>query len=236
MFCDLMAIHQVSALVDQDLGMRRARGVTKTVIGDLALKTSKMLKASIAAALLCASAAQATIIDFDAATVTSELSFSNFYLGYAGKNYTEEGYTFSSTGLFGNRVVAPSITYNNNSYSLGETLFGTTTLTSASGLFNISSLDLLRLPNIVNTTVTFTGIKGDASVVTQNFTFTGNGWGTLNFDPSFTSLASLKWSQGLTVYVVDNLNVSAVPEPETYAMMMAGLGLVGLAARRRKQA
>ena len=29
--------------------------------------------------------------------------------------------------------------------------------------------------------------------------------------------------------------VAAVPEPETYAMMLAGLGLLGFAARRRKQ-
>ena len=29
--------------------------------------------------------------------------------------------------------------------------------------------------------------------------------------------------------------ISAVPEPQTYAMLMAGLGLVGFAARRRKQ-
>ena len=34
---------------------------------------------------------------------------------------------------------------------------------------------------------------------------------------------------------VDNLQVSTVPEPETYAMLLAGLGLIGGVARRRKQ-
>lgn len=35
---------------------------------------------------------------------------------------------------------------------------------------------------------------------------------------------------------IGNVVVAAVPEPETYAMMLAGLGLVGAVARRRKQA
>jgi hypothetical protein len=40
-------------------------------------------------------------------------------------------------------------------------------------------------------------------------------------------------------YLPDNaggisLNIAAVPEPETYAMMLAGLGLLGGAARRRR--
>ncbi|MRR51397.1 MAG: PEP-CTERM sorting domain-containing protein [Rhodocyclaceae bacterium] len=30
-------------------------------------------------------------------------------------------------------------------------------------------------------------------------------------------------------------NVAAVPEPETYALMLAGLGLMGFVARRRQQ-
>jgi hypothetical protein len=28
-------------------------------------------------------------------------------------------------------------------------------------------------------------------------------------------------------------SISAVPEPETYAMLLAGLGMIGLAAKRR---
>jgi hypothetical protein len=34
---------------------------------------------------------------------------------------------------------------------------------------------------------------------------------------------------------LDNVSVSAVPEPETYAMLMAGLGMLGFMSRRRQQ-
>lgn len=34
---------------------------------------------------------------------------------------------------------------------------------------------------------------------------------------------------------IDNLEINAIPEPESYAMMLAGLGLMGFVAKRRKQ-
>lgn len=43
-------------------------------------------------------------------------------------------------------------------------------------------------------------------------------------------------SGGVDYVFVDNFRVAAVPEPETFALMLAGLGLVGAAVRRRKAA
>jgi hypothetical protein len=47
-----------------------------------------------------------------------------------------------------------------------------------------------------------------------------------NYGPKVTSLTGGTYTGGITV--------AAVPEPETYAMMLAGLGLIGFSARRRK--
>lgn len=41
-------------------------------------------------------------------------------------------------------------------------------------------------------------------------------------------------ANGSSVYA-DNFTITPIPEPETYAMLLAGLGLLGFTARRRKQ-
>lgn len=41
--------------------------------------------------------------------------------------------------------------------------------------------------------------------------------------------------RGFGSFDVDTIAVSAVPEPETYAMLLAGLGIIGASMRRRKK-
>lgn len=61
--------------------------------------------------------------------------------------------------------------------------------------------------------------------VTMNNNIIANGCGTVSGGGSSTGYGG---DQGYTV------PVAAVPEPETYAMMLAGLGLIGFTVRRRK--
>jgi hypothetical protein len=61
--------------------------------------------------------------------------------------------------------------------------------------------------------------------VGRNYQVEVYGWG----DP----MGSATGSYELTLTAQGNL--APVPEPETYAMMLAGLGLLGLTARRRRR-
>ncbi|MGB2833881.1 MAG: FxDxF family PEP-CTERM protein [Methylotenera sp.] len=45
---------------------------------------------------------------------------------------------------------------------------------------------------------------------------------------------NFKYALRSTGTYTGGINVAAVPEPETYAMLLAGLGLIGFTARRRK--
>ncbi|MYN46670.1 PEPxxWA-CTERM sorting domain-containing protein [Pseudoduganella sp. FT93W] len=53
---------------------------------------------------------------------------------------------------------------------------------------------------------------------------------------SGTTISSVKFSSNTNAFETDNHSyIAAVPEPETYAMLLTGLGLVGFASRRRRQ-
>ncbi|HOY69948.1 MAG TPA: PEPxxWA-CTERM sorting domain-containing protein [Methylotenera sp.] len=60
------------------------------------------------------------------------------------------------------------------------------------------------------------------------------GYGTFNRGLNFTLVSNSGFNFSTITY--PDFNVASVPEPETYAMMLLGLGLVGFSARRRKAA
>jgi len=70
----------------------------------------------------------------------------------------------------------------------------------------------------------------------QYLGFSGGGFDTirlsncLDCDPFSTTITDGHFQ----ALAVDSIEISAVPEPETYAMFMAGLGLMGFIARRSK--
>jgi hypothetical protein len=60
---------------------------------------------------------------------------------------------------------------------------------------------------------------------------------TLNFTPGSDGSYSFSYlNEGGDNFgaLLDNVSVSAIPEPESYVMLLAGLGLMGFLARRRK--
>lgn len=74
---------------------------------------------------------------------------------------------------------------------------------------------------------------------TTNQSKVNMGWTTNGFDYIATAntatLYFLSMQNSAYGPALDNVSVTAVPEPESYAMLLAGLGLMGAIARRRKQ-
>jgi len=87
----------------------------------------------------------------------------------------------------------------------------------------------------------------DADTVDVTFGTSGNTYVLASPDPltqySLTFTTSAGGATGFSFHnhggdnvgaLLDNVSIAAVPEPETYAMLLAGLGALGIAARRRR--
>lgn len=128
-------------------------------------------------------------------------------------DYTTSGTTFDDLWSF--NVVAPA--------SIVASVSGT-----SSKAFSFSAFDLVKLIDGVYTTV----VTGDVGNANPKISF-----GSLVADDLGGKYFIRVAGEGLTkVNYNGTITVSAVPEAETYVMMLAGVGLMGFVARRRKSA
>ncbi|WP_152836512.1 PEP-CTERM sorting domain-containing protein [Rugamonas aquatica] len=192
-------------------------------------------KIGIAAALLCASAAQASTIfsdNFDSdALGLNVVSFNGgwsvsdgavdvigapnyFDLQPGNGHYIDLDGSSAKAGVFANSVaVTGGVTY-----TLSFDLAGN----------NRNAGNDTVVVNFGGNSQTFTRLAGDSfQTFTLNYTATVSGNATFSFADQGTD------RQGA---LLDRVTVTAVPEPETYGMLLGGLAVLGALARRRRQA
>lgn len=122
------------------------------------------------------------------------------------------GGAFSDTFTFSNYSAPAGVATG----TLVNTVAGKSSITFTSATLNGVALDRFGAPQFG-----FSGISIDNVDVTGPLTLVVNG------------VANVK--AGGTVSYGGDFNVSAVPEPATYGMLVGGMGVLAFAARRRKQ-
>lgn len=165
--------------------------------------------------------------------------------GISSTGYNFEGDHFHMINTFDPRIVS-----SGSNYLASEV--ASVTMTNASGsLFNLIGLEVaeLWLPSesfnnfsdviltgdqfgggILSTSFHLDGIRDGVGGV-NDFEWAAIGWTNL----VSVSITGMNSSGAFGDYSIDSISVSPVPEPQTNAMLAAGLGLMSLLARRRKE-
>lgn len=163
-------------------------------------------------------------------------------------SYTDRSITFTATGdltgyatpteayyLNQFSIIYTGNLYNNSSYQINQ-YTGTLFSNATESLGNTGGF-----PSTSNN-YTWIQVSGDYNLQFSGTPFTVS-WDTAKLNTSGTGEFQFVWGNGsgstsnfhtfLSSVAVTDGTVSAVPEPETYAMLLAGLGLLGFMTRRK---
>ncbi len=207
-------------------------------------------RAAAVAMLLAAGASQGATIDFDSyvAPITNPYFFWDTpplavdgYLFSTERSPTSHFHLVNNTGA----CAADSCVSNGTQY-LGLNMANLTMVKAGGGAFSVSAIDATNAYKYSHPALTLVvqGNQVGGGTVTQTFTLAQNSFTPFSLT-GFTNLSSLVFRAGDangTVgnywFALDNIHVAdfpaaPVPEPETYAMLLAGLGILAMLARRR---
>lgn len=203
----------------------------------------KLIAAALLGAASFAAPAGAAVIDFDG------LGGPGSYNCY-GPTLVTQGYSFTnsggSCGLIAWGDDTPQYNADPNGYTLSHNISNTTTIVMeqvGGGTFDLASIDLADIyDNALGSTggdilFTFTDAGGssnqtvtiDTTPGLQTFAFNRANLLSFTIAPQNTNGGWIQFDN----IVVDEIG-SPVPEPATWAMMIAGFGMVGGAIRRRR--
>lgn len=176
-------------------------------------------------------------------------------------NFVSDGFRFVASGSYGlafttsSNVCSPSCPVSGSMELLLPYGPSSVVMTSATGA--AFSLDSFLAAGTFNqgaqvdaTTITVTGVLASGGTVSESFGIATSGTGSLPFtletaNASFADVTSLTFTSSgasntaFDGFALDDITVgapltSAVPESSSVALMLAGLGMLGIAARRRQ--
>ncbi|TXT26728.1 MAG: hypothetical protein FD134_438 [Gallionellaceae bacterium] len=191
---------------------------------------------------------QAAIVDFQDVISGNCASYYSGAVQSGGFNFTgnpvDSNLFVCNAGVIGSNTTAALINANLRSVvtmaQVGGAAFSLNSFFAGGrnpqGYYSLAtSIDILG--NLVGGGTVSTSVVLDSS--------SSYAWAQYSLSPSFSNLSSVTFTaQGngnRPEFLIDDISINAapvpapVPEPESYAMLLAGLGLMGFAARRRSR-
>ena len=174
------------------------------------------MKKVLAGLVFCAWASAATAGIFDGQTVQYQ------YLLFTPTNPFDDG-------AAGNYVVGPGPEISTFAYNLDIGGDGFTVQFTISDHWTTVPFNGFRLTDVNGTIPAFTSFTMGANTGLLTETY-GNPVLTFDADNLYVNWRSIGFQPGITEFQV---GVNAVPEPENYAMLLAGMTLLGFRLARR---
>ena len=179
--------------------------------------------------VMAAAGAQATVIDFDGYGVAKSSHSLDFPVNGFVFNTSMDVVDISPGAPSWLSITGPA---HSGDYAAANNGGGNSMRSADGKAFSFSSLWVRQYGGLQASGFTVVGLLNGVQVGSATM-LSGDNWGKLN--ANFAAVDTLLFQHD-SYWVIDDVlvNASPAPEPSGYAMLLAGLGLAGYAARRRR--